>query len=348
MKKLLALLLTLAMCLCLFTACSDSTKDTETKKDTTAETTAEEKEPVLSEDPVRIFTLKGPTGMGMAKMISDTNAKTTSLNYSFTVAGAADEFVGDIVQGNFELAAVPTNLAATLYAKTKGEVSVVAVNTLGVLYVLENGKTINSIEDLAGKTVYSSGQGAVPEYALNYILEAFGIECEVIYESEHDVVVSDLISGKADIAILPEPKVTAALKNAEAPEGLRIALDLNELWKDACEKKGDDSVFYMGCIIANKSWADEHPAELEAFLKEYKASVDFVNSDETAPQLIADAGIIPAAPVAKAALPNSNIVCITGNEMSKGLEGFLKVLHGYTPASVGGALPEADFYYTGK
>lgn len=345
MKKLLALLLALLMCCAAFTACSDQKDEADTTKapETTEEVTTDS-EPVLSSDPVRVLALKGPTGMGMAKLIADRKDEKTALSYDFTVAGAPDELVGDIVQGNFEFAAVPTNLAATLYAKTKGAVSVVAVNTLGVLYVLEAGNTINSVEDLQGKTIYSSGKGAVPEYALNYILDAFGVQCEVIYESEHDVVVSDLISKKADIAILPEPKVTAALKNKEAPEGLHIALDLNALWEEACKKKGDSGVLYMGCIIVNNAWADAHPNELNAFLEEYAASVDFVNNDETAPALIVDAGIIPAAPVAQAALPNSNIVCITGEEMATGFKGFLEVLHGYNPASVGGSLPGEDFY----
>lgn len=349
MKKFIALLLALLMCTAVFAACGKTAGEADTTAEVTDPVTDESsslpEKIVLSDDPVRVFTLKGPTGMGMAKLISDTDKGEADLNYQFTVASSADEFTGDIIQGNFEIAAVPTNLAAVLYAKTQGAVSVAAVNTLGVLYVLENGDSIKSAEDLAGKTIYSSGQGAVPEYALNYILDAYGIECEVIYEAEHDAVVSDLVTGKADIAILPEPKVTAALKNADAPEGLRVALDLNELWDEACAKKNDSGTLYMGCIIVNNTWAEGHKDELAAFLKEYEESVKLCSEDvDTAAQLIADAGIIPAAPVAKAAMANCHIVFITGDEMKNGLKGFYEVLYGFNPASVGGALPEDSFY----
>lgn len=351
MKRFIALLLALIMCTAVLASCAKTAGEADTSADTTAPDTSAESNTTtpekitLSDDPVRVFTLKGPTGMGMAKLISDTKNGDADLNYQFTVASSADEFTGDIIQGNFEIAAVPTNLAAVLNAKTKGAVAVAAVNTLGVLYVLENGDSIKSAEDLAGKTVYSSGQGAVPEYALNYILDAYGIECNVIYEAEHDAVVSDLVLGKADIAILPEPKVTAALKNADAPDGLRVALDLNALWDEACAKKNDSGTLYMGCIIVNKQWADKNPNELAAFLDEYKESVKLCSEDvDTAAQLIADAGIIPAAPVAKAAMANCHIVFITGDEMTNGLKGFYEVLYGFNPASVGGALPDDSFY----
>lgn len=347
MKKLLSLVLAFLLCAAVFVSCGNT--ETPETADTSAQTETEKKK-----EHARVLTLMGPTGMGMAKLISDSKAGSTALDYEFTVAGTPDEITGDIIQGNFEFASVPTNLAATLNAKTDGAVSVVAVNTLGVLYVLENGNTINSIEDLNGKTIYSSGQGAIPEYALNYILDTFGIKCDVIYESEHDMVVTDLVSHKASVAILPEPKVTAALNTASALQSsepaedykLRIALDLNDLWVKACEKNGDTSALYMGCVIVNNGWAEEHPDSLSAFLEEYKESVDFVNTDNSAPQLIVDAGIIPTVPVAGAALPNSHIVFITGDEMYLNLKGFYQVLFDFNPKSIGGKLPEDTFYRT--
>jgi len=347
MKKLLSLLLALILCMTLFTACNTNNPDTEdstTPDSTEKETEAEEI--VLSKDPVRVFTIKGPTGMGMAPLLESDANGTSELNYEFTIANAADEFTGSILKGDFEIACVPTNLAAVLNTKTQGAVQVAAVNTLGVLYVLEDGNTINSVEDLNGKTIYSAGQGAVPEYALKYILDTFNVDCEIIFESEHDVVVADLISDKADLALLPEPKVTAALKNENKPENLRVAFDLNELWEKACEKNKDDSSLYMGCIIVNKEWANNNPNEMAAFLNEYKASVETVNSDiDTAAELIAKYEIIPKAPLAKAALPNANIVFITGEEMKDGLNGFYEVLLSYNPNSVDGAVPGDDFYY---
>ena len=349
MKKSLTLLLALIIALSMFSACNTDTSNPNDSIDqeSTNEETTETTEVVLSTEPVRVFTLKGPTGMGMAPLLEADSNNTAKLNYEFTIANAADEFTGSIVKGDFEIACVPTNLAAVLNTKTNGAIQVAAVNTLGVLYVLEDGNTINSVEDLNGKTIYSAGQGAVPEYALNYILDTFDIDCDVIYESEHDVVVADLVSNKADVVLLPEPKVTAAIKNENAPENLRVALDLNDLWKEACKKNEDDSALYMGCIIVNKNWAKENPNELAVFLDEYKTSVETVNNDaETASQLIAKFEIIPKAPLAKAALPNANIVFITGEEMKDGLNGFFEVLLSYNPNSVGGAIPGDDFYYS--
>lgn len=350
MKKLFALILALLMCTMSLAACAD--KNNNEPGDTPAESTEADTSadtPELSADPVRVFTIKGPTGMGMAKLIHDKNEGNTALNYQFTVANSADEFKGDIIQGNFEIACVPTNLASVMYSKTDGAVSVAAVNTLGVLHVLEVGDTIKSVNDLEGKTIYSAGQGNVPEYALNYILDAFDINCEVIYEAEHDVVVSDLVSGKATVAVLPEPKVTAALKNENAPEGLRAALDMNSLWDAACAENDDSSVLCMGCVIVNAKWAKEHPAELAAFLSEYKESAELCEKDvDTAASYIEEAGIIPKAPVAKAAMANCHIVFITGDEMKQGLEGFLKVLYSANPEAVGGKLPDEAFYSAAK
>ncbi len=347
MRKIISLMLAMILVLSLLASCITEDDIDKALDSTDAETTADDtpSENELSTETVRVFTLKGPTGMGIAPLMKSSDESKAKLNYSFTVASSADEFTGNIVQGNFEIACVPTNLAAVLNAKTNDAIQIAALNTLGVLYVLENGNSINSVYDLEGKTIYSSGQGAVPEYALQYILDAFDIECEVIYESEHDVVVADLMSGAADVALLPEPKVTAALKNENAPEGLRIALDINDLWAQACEKNDDDSVLYMGCIIVNKAWAAEHPNELAAFLEEYKASVDTVNSDpDTASKIIAEYGIIPKAPLAKAAIPNAKIVCITGDEMVSGLNGFYEILYSYNPQSVGGSVPTEEIY----
>lgn len=348
MKKYLSLLMAFLLIATMLTSCiteKDIDKALGTTDTNSTEETDAPDEIKLSSDPVRVFTLKGPTGMGMAPLMKKSDSKTAKLNYNFTVAGAADEFTGNILKGEFEIACVPTNLAAVLNTKTKGAIQIAAVNTLGVLYILENGGTVNSVYDLEGKTIYSAGQGAVPEYALNYILDTFGINCEVIYESEHDVVVADIMSGTADIVLLPEPKVTAALKNEKAPEELRIALDLNDLWAQACEKNGDDSVLYMGCIIVNKLWAEQHPNELAAFLEEYKASVDEVNNDpEEASAIIAEYGIIPKAPLAKAAIPNAKIVFITGDEMVKGLNGFYAILSTYNPQAIGGSIPAEAIY----
>lgn len=346
MKRLIALAIAMILCVGLFASCS--TEDGQTEKTTTdAETTtAPETTAELSQDPVRAYALQGPTGMGFAKLMQDSADGKAALSYEFQLAASADEFTGEIIQGNFEIAAVPTNLAAVLYARTEGAVSVAAVNTMGVLHLLENGDTIQSIEDLEGKTVYSSGQGSVPEYVMNYILDTFDIDCEVIYEANHDAVATRLLAGEIDLAVLPEPKVTTVLKNAEVPEGMRAALDLTEVWQDACDANNVDGSLYMGCVIVNNSWAQEHPAEMKAFLEEYKASIEYVETNPAeAAQIIADQGIIPSAQIAEAAIPGSNIVYVDGEEMATDLASFYDILYSYNPDSVGGAVPDDNIYY---
>ncbi len=293
-------------------------------------------------DVVRIFTLKGPTGMGMAKMISDANADDAS-PYQFTVAASPDEVTAEIINGNYDIAALPTNLAAVLYSKTGGDLMVSAVNTLGVLYVLENGSTIQSINDLNGKTVYATGQASTPEYVLNYILAANNVECEVIYLTEHSELATQMTAGSVSIGMLPVPNATAVLNGNK---DVRIALNLTEEWEKAAVSKGDSGALYQGCVVVRREFAEKYPKTVEKFLNEYKVSVDFVNNTpEDAANLIAEIGIIPAAPVALKAIPNANIVCITGAEMKTGLVGFYEVLHKFNPASVGGKLPDEAFYY---
>jgi len=293
-------------------------------------------------DTVRVFTLKGPTGMGMAKMIYDAkNAEATP--YQFTVAASPDEVTAEIINGNYDIAALPTNLASVLYSKTGGELMVAAVNTLGVLYVLENGNTIQSITDLNGKTVYATGQASTPEYVLNYILDANKIECEVIYLTEHSELATQMTAGSVTIGMLPVPNATTVLNGNK---DVRIALNLTEEWEKAAAANGDDGALYQGCVVVRREFAEQYPKTVEAFLAEYKNSVDFVNNTpEEASKFIAEIGIIPAAPVALKAIPNANIVCITGAEMQTGLSGFLNVLHKFNPASVGGKLPDDAFYY---
>ena len=349
MKRLIALALAMILCAGIFVSCSSDngkTEETTVKEETT---TAPETKQELSKDPVRVFALQGPTGMGFAKLMHDSAAGDTALSYDFQLAASAEEFKGDIIQGNFEIAAVPTNLAAVLYSKTEGAVSIAAVNTMGVLHLIENGDTIQSISDLQGKTIYSSGQGSVPEYVLNYILDTFDIDCEVIYEANHDVVATGLVAGTIDVAVLPEPKVTTVLNNADAPKGIRTALDLTKVWEDACKEKNVDSALYMGCVIVNNTWAQKHPAEVKEFLKEYKASIEYIDTDtEDAAQIIAEQGIIPAAKIAQAAIPGSNLVYEDGEKMAAGLASFYTILHSYAPASVGGAVPDENIYYIAK
>ena len=363
MKKIFAPLmaLVLAAASLTFAACSGNnnnesdisngipdTKSTESEENLsesdsdTSETKRDAEDPAEESAVIRTYALKGPTGMGMAKLMSDNEEGISSNKYDFTIASAPDELTAEIIKGNYDIAALPTNLAAVLYKKTGGKIRVAAVNTLGVLYILENGNTVNSIEDLAGKEIYATGQASTPEYILNYILEANSIECDVTYLADHSELAAQMIAGTVSVGMLPVPNATTVMAQSEA----RIALNLTEEWKKAAEAKGDDSALYMGCIVINPDFVENHPEEVEQFLEEYKASVDYVNNNiDDASTLIEKYGIVPKAAIAKKAIPDANMVCITGDEMKNGLNGFYKVLHGFAPASVGGELPADDIYY---
>lgn len=299
------------------------------------------------EDPVdvRVFALKGPTGMGMAQLMEENELGNAKNNYTFTIASSPDEVSAEIIKGNYDIAAVPTNLASVLYNKTEGKIRIAAVNTLGVLYILENGNTIDSLADLEGKHIYATGQASTPEYVLDYILKANNINCEVTYLADHSELATLMVSGDAEIGMLPVPNATTVLMQSEA----RIALNVTEEWEKAAALNGDDGALYQGCIIINPDFIEAHPDAVEEFLEEYTASVKFINENaETASTYIEKFGIIPKAAIAKAAIPNANIVCITGDEMASGLMGFFEVLYGSNPKSVGGKLPAEDIFYNKK
>ena len=289
-----------------------------------------------SSDAVRIGALKGPTAMGMAQLLDEDG-------YDFTIAASPDEIVPMVVQDKLDIAAVPANLAATLYQKTDKDVSVLAVNTLGVLYLVENGDSVKSVEDLKGKTIYASGKGATPEYALNSVLKANGIDPEkdvtVEFKSEHAEVVSALVQDQTAVGLLPQPFVTTALMKNDK---LKVALNLNKLWEDSMD---DGSKLLTGVVIANNEFVQDHADKVNDFMDAYKESVDFVNSDtEAAAQIIGDHDII-AKEVAQKAIPDCSIVFIEGDEMKTMLSGYLATLDDQNPEIIGGQLPDDAFYY---
>ncbi len=291
-----------------------------------------------------IAALKGPTAMGLVKLMHDAEGGEDLANdYTFSLAASPDEVTPKLIQGDLDMACVPANLAAVLYQKTEGEIVTLAVNTLGVLYIVEKGNAVQSLSDLAGMTIVSAGKGASPEQALRYLLDkngdSLGGNVTVDWKSEHSESVAALASGAATVALLPQPFVTVAQTKVE---GLRVALDLNKEW----DKLADDgSSLVTGVIVARKDVVEENPGAVEAFLKEYAASVDWVNGNvPEAAELIGSYGIVDAA-VAEKALPACNIVCITGDEMKEKLSGYLSVLFEQDPQSVGGALPEDVFYF---
>ena len=289
---------------------------------------------------INVGALVGPTGMGMSKLMSDSDKKLTANNYDFELFSAPTDLTGLVINGEVDIAALPTNLAATLYNKTKGNVKLLALNTLGVLYVLEKGNTINSINDLAGKKIYSSGLASTPQYALDYVLKQKNINCEVEYFATHAELATQALSGNADIILIPEPQVSTILsKNSD----FRIAIDFNAAWDEATN---NSALFSMGCLVVNKKFADEHPEAVDKFLEEYTASVNYVNNNpHDASAIIAEYKIVASQSIAETASPNCKMVTITGDEMKNKTTGYLQILFDSDPKSVGGALPGEDFYY---
>lgn len=262
---------------------------------------------------------------------------------------AVDEVTPKIVKGETDIAAVPANLASVLYQNTKGEVQVLAVNTLGVIYIVESGDSVKSVEDLRGRTIYASGKGATPEYALNYILSENGIDptkdVTIEWKSEHAECLAALLAEDNAIAMLPQPFVTTAQMKSDR---IQVRLDLTAEW-DAVQQGSDaPSQLITGALVVRRQFAQENPEAVEAFLKSYAESVEYVNANvEEAAQLVGKYEIVPAA-VAQKAIPACNIVCITGADMQQKLSGYLNVLFEQNPKAVGGALPADDFYYNAK
>ena len=335
-KKLLSLSLTLALVLAL-AGCGKTDADTETE-----DQTEEQTEEVTGES-YAIAALKGPTAMGLVKLMSEAEGGADFINdYTFTLAASADEVSPLLMKGELDMACVPANLAAVLYQKTEGDIVTLAVNTLGVLYIVENGNAVASMGDLAGKTIVASGKGSTPEYALRYLLSENGLDPDgdviIDWKSEHSECVSALATGAATIAMLPQPFVTVAQSKID---GLRVALDLTEQW-DALD---NGSALLTGVIVARREVVEANPTAVDAFLKDYAGSVEWVNANTAeAAELIGSYDIVEAA-VAEKALPYCNIVCITGGEMKDKLSGYLQVLSDADAASVGGAMPGDDFYY---
>lgn len=285
---------------------------------------------------IRIAALKGPTGMGMVKLADKQNYP----NYTVSIEASPDALNPRIISGEVDVAAVPVNLASVLYNKLDGDISVLAVSTLGVLYVVEAGSEVNSVADLAGKTVYATGQGATPEYILNYLLDKNGVagSVEVNYVGEHAALATMLADGSAEIGMLPEPNVTSTLAGND---NLRIALNLTEEWNKVCSTE-----LVQGVVIVRKSFVNEHPEAIEQFLREYEKSSAFVNENiDEAAKLIVDVGILGNVEIAKKAIPNCNISFSKGEAMHKAVEGMLAVLFEANPKSIGGKLPDKDFYY---
>lgn len=333
-KHLLLILLIFIAMTAVLVSCGDA-EATTTVPTTTNDT------PTTAEE-IRILALKGPTGMGLATVLNDAKNNPDS-RYNCQVLAGPDLVKTEILLGNYDIAALPTNVAAALYNGKKADFQIAAVNTLGVLYVVENGTTVTDIKSLKGKTISATGKGSTPEYIIRYVLEQNGInpDTDVTLDfsyTEHAELAAHVKEGTVDIAILPEPQVTSSLSGDSSA---RVALNLTEEWG-----KISDSDVMQGCIVVRREFAEKYPEDLAEFLDAYRASVEYVNQNpESASTIIANLGIIPQAALAKAAIPRCNIVFVDGQAMKNSLTGFFTVLYNANPASIGGKVPDDNLYY---
>ena len=362
MKKTIPFLLALAMTAAL-TGCSGSkSADTTTAaaETTAAETTAaaaettaaaetstaaaEGADKAADQTSVRVGSLKGPTSMGLVHLMDEAAAGNAANAYEFTMVTAADELLGKVVSGDLDIALVPANVASVLYNKTKGGISVIDINTLGVLDIVASDDSITSIADLKGRTVYMTGKGTTPDYVFHYLLTANGLtedDVTIEFKSEPTEVAAVLKEQPDAIGLLPQPFVTAACAQNEA---LKIVLDLTNEWQAVQGESGSQMV--TGVTVARNEFLKSSPDAVKLFLQEHATSAEYTetNPDETA-ELIAAKEIVAKAPIARKALPYCNITCLTGEDMKAALSGYLQVLFDQNPASVGGKLPEDGFYY---
>lgn len=292
---------------------------------------------------VRLGGLKGPTSMGMVKLLSDAEQGKTENTYEFEMAAAADELTPKLLKGELDVLAAPLNLCAILSANSDGAVQLLAINTLGVLSIVENGgEEIGSWEDLRGQTIYATGKGTTPEYALRYLLAQYGLDPDagvtMEWKSEPSEVVAQLAALDHGVAMLPQPFVTAA--KAQLPE-LRVAMDLTEEW----DKLDNGSRLLTAGLLVRRDFAEANPDAIAAFLQEYAASVDYLNENVTEGAALVEQYDIVKAAVAEQAIPSCHVVCITGEEMKTAASGYYQVLFDQNPSSIGGAMPGDDFYY---
>lgn len=321
MKKVIALLLAVGLSMAIIAGCSEKQKEDVT---------------------IRVAGLKGPTSMGMVGLMDASDKGTSKNKYEFSIHGTADEVTPKLINGELDVAAIPANLASVLFNNTEGKIQVLAVNTLGVNYIVDMGDDVNTFADLKGKTIFASGKGSSPEYALRYLLTQNGIDPDndatIEFKSEASEVVALMAENQSGIAMLPQPYVFVA--KATLPE-LRVAIDMNQEWANL----DNGSLMITGVVVARADFVKENPDAVKAFLEEYKSSTEYVNANPADAAVLIEKYDIFKAAIAEKAIPFCNITYIAGGEMKAAMEGYLNVLYNENPKAVGGKLPESGFYY---
>ena len=313
MKKPVSLILILASLLTLLVGCIPNEPENDTAK-------------------LVVGALNGPTGMGMASLIYDAKADENT-QYVIKNYASPDAAIPELTNGTLDMLCLPTNTAATLSGKL--DISVIAINTLGSLYLLaKNGGELGSISDLDGKTVYASVPNSTTGPILSFIFDSLDIDVAIEYEPDHDALVAKVVAGAYDYVVLPEPKVSAALTKTT---DYSVRFNISEEWD-----KVSDEPLAMGCIVVRNEYLEAHPMVVDKFLKDYKASIEYINTPaniDSSVAMITDAGIIPATGLAKKALSNlyGSIAYIDGEYMKATLTAFYN--------AIGQAMPGESFYY---
>ena len=327
---------------------TESVQPTETVESTEAvaegtEATAENTE-TADGTLVRVASLKGPTSLGLLFLMNKADQGETANTYEFQMATGADEILPLMVKGDLDIALVPANVASVLYHKTQGGVEVIDINTLGVLYMVSGEDGLTNFTDLKGKTIYLTGKGTTPDYVLQYLLTANGMSADDVileYKSEATEVASVLAEDSTAIGLLPQPFVTAACMQNDA---LKVIFDLNEEWNKVQGEDGSSMV--TGVTVVRKEFLEENEEAVKSFMEDHKASAEDINADPaTGAVLAVEAQIVAKEPIAQKAIPNCNITYIDKDEMKQALSGYLDVLFHQDSLSIGGGLPESDFYY---
>lgn len=347
-RKIMLLLLTMTLTMGLLSGCGSMLKtqtDTQNAPEDVQEMTQAEEtaadEPLAEDIVVRVAAMKGPTTMGLVKMWQDSEEGTAKGNYEFNMMTGADEIMPLMIKSEMDIALLPANAAANLYQKSKGAITVIDINTLGVLYVVSANASVSSVADLKGKTIYLTGKGTTPDYALQYLLAQNSIDLREVtleYKSEAVEVAAILKENPDSIGLLPQPFVTAALAQNES---LKIVLDINAEW----EALNDGNGLVTGVTVVRTAFLEEQPEAVDLFMEEHEASAEFANTNvEEAAELVAARGIVEKAAIAAKAMPGCNITYMEGEEMKTALSSYLTTLFEQNPEFIGGAMPGDDFY----
>jgi len=284
---------------------------------------------------LRILVLQGPSGMAMAPLMYNADER-----HDFALPfSSPQQVVDEILSGRFDIAALPANLAATLY-NSGADVQIIAAGTLGVLHILDATGEVREPSDLTGRRIFTAEQGALPEHVLRHILNEKGIDAEIYFLTNFVEVSTHFAAELVDLVMLPAPNIVSTLAQMSNSENV-TRLDVSALWNEI-----SDTQLMQTAIVARRGLSD---TAIREFLEEYKESIAFVNANhDLAANMIVEAGVMPSIGVARQAIPLSNLAFIEGASMQAGLMDLFNILHRANPQSIGGLVPPSTIFWNEK